>query len=425
MASSPQPAGCVRLFLILILIFVTLSGGYLMLNLTSNKFVPQQEEPALVAFTHVHLFTGEDTLPGLTTVVVRGDSILCVGNDCQVPAGATTIDGEGGALMPALADAAFYFYLPTQESFDLSPQEQFFDYIKHRPEVRRSFLKNGVTAFLSPGDTPGNIRDVQKQIDQSKLAGPAVWMMGPFLTAPGGHPVGDWFDGDETLIKQACVQINDEAAAVKAVNDLAAAGTNGIAISYDPTSAKLPVLSLEVVRTLVTSAKGQGLLTTIRVSEPQKLAEAAALRPEIVYYAGTEVPDTALLRAVSQAGTTVCLLAANPEDSLRPAAELVQAFFTANIPMVAGSGWQPNTYAGAGLLAQMRTMISPTLSPLYLLKANTRNLYLTLHQDHQGGWITPGHTTDVVLLRSVPWRSDSLPWKVRLVMRKGLIYERE
>ena len=119
-----------------------------------------------VAFTDVNVvpMDAERVLPG-RTVLVRGDRIVAVGRDVEVPEGTPRVDGKGLYLMPGLADMHVHNWYEEEHVL---------------------FLANGVTTIRNLWGNGTHLR-WRREIEAGERLGPAL------------HTAGDILDGEEPI----------------------------------------------------------------------------------------------------------------------------------------------------------------------------------------------------------------------------------
>ena len=139
----------------------------------------------LLAIVNVNLvpMTSPKTIPG-QAVLVAGNTIHYVGSqqDLAIPADALIIDGNGGFLMPGLADMHMHLTLEWQRG----------DWISGWGVSPLSlYLANGVTTVRCLGPKGQNVDYVQrwqKYIRQERMHGPQIYSCGPILYGPVEDP---------------------------------------------------------------------------------------------------------------------------------------------------------------------------------------------------------------------------------------------
>ncbi|WP_299529200.1 amidohydrolase family protein [uncultured Streptomyces sp.] len=205
------------------------------------------------AITGARVFDGEKPL-GVTTVVIRGGTIVQVGG--EVPAGAEVVDGSGATLLPGLIDAHVH---TDRDSLALA-------------------LKFGVTTELEMQGV--NTRDRRGAISEDDSVAD-VRSSGFALTPPGGHPSelfpkdfhpggpaggrGGGHRGEPPYRPDAT---SPEAAAAS-VPQLLAHGSDYIKFMIDDGSVEghpgLPMLDQDTLNAGVAAAKRHGALTVAHV----------------------------------------------------------------------------------------------------------------------------------------------------------------
>jgi imidazolonepropionase-like amidohydrolase len=179
---------------------ISTSGLILMLLLGLLPLLTANaQDEGIKAFVNVNVIPmdAERLLEG-QTVIVQGDRIIEIGamNSVSVPAGAQVIDGNGGYLIPGLADAHFHI-LDNMDALVLA-------------------LANGVTTVRDPNanyvGTGPAILEARDRIEQGEMLGPTIRAAKHFISlAPrfaGAFSnidlaVGPWLSVNRTLFEFA------------------------------------------------------------------------------------------------------------------------------------------------------------------------------------------------------------------------------
>jgi imidazolonepropionase-like amidohydrolase len=417
-----KPGGCLRLFLILTILFMGISGGSVWVILQSNRYTPANEAVKPLVFQHIRVFTGKDTLAGLQTLVLVGDSIACLGTDCAPPAGATLIDGTGLTALPGLNDLGFHFYLPTKEGFELSDTEQLIEYLKHRPSVRQSLLAYGITTSVSAGDMPGNVFSQKKALDNDNLEGPYLLAVGPEITVAGGYPAATRYAEDPVLQEKACRFVKNATEVREVMQALAKEGADGFRIIRDG-GAGLPAMDEATFAAALDEAKRLKKWAYVRTAQPEGLLAAARGGAALLDYGGTAVPPDTQLREIAASGALVWLNLSERDSANKEALPaLVQALRANGVALGAGSGWQPSAYAGEGLYKEMEALVRAGADPVDLLRSNTSRLFALTRTDHCGGLLLAGLRSDVIVCAGNPLAGP--PYQPVWVIHKGRVVKK-
>jgi hypothetical protein len=131
------------------------------------------------AITNALIIDGSGGTPVENGVLVfQGDQILAVGasSSVRVPDGATVIDAAGKAVMPGLVDGHIHFMGGWDgRAVDMLGIQKYL----------RSLLYSGVTRALDLGNVLYFIAQIQQEVNEHRMDGPALHFTGPFFSGPG------------------------------------------------------------------------------------------------------------------------------------------------------------------------------------------------------------------------------------------------
>ena len=121
---------------------------------------------ASVAFTHVTIVDGSDSIPRAEqTVIVRGNRIVSVDPDraARVPAGARVVDGRGKYLVPGFWDMHVHTAITGGR------------------ELLGLYVANGVTGVRDMAGDWSMLTSWRRDIGTGRLVGPRIVASGPYL----------------------------------------------------------------------------------------------------------------------------------------------------------------------------------------------------------------------------------------------------
>jgi imidazolonepropionase-like amidohydrolase len=143
------------------------AGTVLAVGGTARSTLGQEASPsAAIAFTHVSVVDGRDSLPLRDqTVLVRGNRIDAVApaRDVRVPAGTRVIDGRGKYLVPGFWDMHVHTAITGGR------------------ELLALYVANGVTGVRDMAGDWATIREWREEISRGQLVGPRIVASGPYL----------------------------------------------------------------------------------------------------------------------------------------------------------------------------------------------------------------------------------------------------
>jgi enamidase len=373
-------------------------------------------------------------------LVIEGGRITCVGAGCRAPARARTVDASRLAILPGLTDLHVHFGAPVGGDVGRSRLLLVLGYLRQRPRHRRAFLAAGVTTIRSVGDVAGvprDIVDLKRRSARPQARGPRVYTTGPIFTAPGGHPAGTLFRGNEFLIRHATRQVDDPGAARAAVRRLAEAGVDGVKAVYDSHGGSLPRLSRDVLEAIGDEAQQRGLWVAVHTSSAVEVDDAVLAGATTIEHGATDgsfidpgTIDAMRSRRVTYVPTLAVLEAigrperAAPRGGLAAPVANVRAMAAAEVAIGAGTDAQgPSMAFGASLHRELELLVEAGLSAAQALVAATGAAGAALRSPGVGT-LAAGSFGDLVLLEGAPWDDVRAIRNVRIVVRAGHIVRR-
>ena len=390
---------------------------------------------ARTVFDGVRVFDGSQVL-GATRVVVAGDSIEAMGNDVEIPAGATVIDGTGKTLLPGLIDAHTH-------TWDREHLEQ--------------ALAFGVTTELDMLSIPSATEALQQQAG-SDAAMADLRSAGNAATVAGGHGTQfgitlDTFDGDE-----------DAGAFVKA---RVGEGSDYIKLVYDDfatwTDKTRPTLTREQLAAVVKAAHDNDLMAMVHVSDAAHAREAIELGADGLVHVWVDGVDAALAKTIAERGAFViptlsvitgqcdagvgkglaedaaltAFLPAQAEESLRgglPATAMldcaallatVKALHDAGARVLVGTDApNPGTAHGVSMHGELALVVKAGMTPVEALAAATSVTAAVFGLEDRGR-IAPGLRADLLLVDGDPTADIAATRRIAGVWRGGAKMDRE
>ena len=154
----------------------------LVLFITISPSVMATELKALVGGTLIDGF--KDNVITNSIVIIRDDKIEAVGQIGQlsIPDGAEIISTEGMTVLPGLWDMHVHLMINGHADYDhwqATYQDQFEDVIM--PASAEQLLLAGITSARDLGAPLAASLAVRKAINEGKIAGPTLYISGPFI----------------------------------------------------------------------------------------------------------------------------------------------------------------------------------------------------------------------------------------------------
>lgn len=142
--------------------------------------VASSVEP-VTAIVGAKVFDGTGNKPEVKTIVISGNIVVSMGNNIDVPSGATVIDARGEALLPGLYDLHSH-WISSGNSSTI-------------PQIAAAYVTHGVTFVNDFNEPPEAYEPLRKWLNT--LVAPHV-SFAARISTPGGHGA-DW--GDQSTTK--------------------------------------------------------------------------------------------------------------------------------------------------------------------------------------------------------------------------------
>ena len=402
-----------------------------------------------IAIVGAQVFDGTGREPFAATVIIKGERIIAVGPEAQIPEGAQIIRAEGQTLLPGLFD--LHTHLPYATAARVTPDW---------PRNLQAYLYCGVTSVADFGTYGETFAPMRQLLQSGALRGPRI-ALAARMSTPGGHGAEG---GRGTIFTAEALTPREARAAVKRLAETYKPGvikvfTDGwrYGVAPDMTSMEEPTLTA-----LVDEAhkRGMKVLTHTVTLEKAKIAARAGV-DVLAHGIGNAPVDDELIQLLKAKGTfyasTLAVYEPRGRDILSPllddvldpetqaSARLVApglataveenpararrwsnltnnlaALYRAGIPIANGTdAGVTGTYHGWATVREVELAVKAGLPPLAALAAATLNSAKALGVEKERGTIAPGLLADLVLINGAPQRNINDLEKVSRVWLGG------
>lgn len=392
------------------------------------------QEPFDIVMRRARVFDGIDILPGLRDVGLRGRHIASLSETPLI--GRQTIDATGTWLLPGLIDVHIHLFDFTT-IVDPRSMAAFID--EELPRRLQAFLRCGFTTVKSVGDPELEIVETRERIQSGALTGPRLFVTGPGISAPQGHPGSTVYGRNPWYGARATAEVDSEQTARDTVRRLNHLGVDAIkllaqggcrctgAVPYVWRSAhfgnEVTIYSIKtfVLAAAVDEAHRQGLRATVHTVEQRPAIDALHFGADGLEHGVVHEPitDPALVALLKGNGATyVPTLWIHARDTS-----------LANLAMVSRAGVAialgTDSFSGRGAfgensLDEADLMVRAGMTPLEVLRAVTGNAARHLGRTDLGG-IAPGKLADLIMVRGDPMRDMGALRDIQVVLKEGVI----
>ncbi len=414
---------------------------------TVHAAYPQQNEPT-IAIVDATIVDGTGAAAFQATVLIRGDRIVEVGKNIQIPADARTIPAAGMTLIPGLFD--LHTHLSAATGGNLSA-----DWGKHL----KAYLYCGVTSVVDFGTYAETFEPMRRLIRTGAIIAPRL-SLAARLTTPGGHGAeggrGDFFSQEVTTPEEA-------RAAVRRVlpyqPDVIKVFTDGWRYG---TGTDMTSMSEETLAAICEEAHKNGIevLTHTVTLEKAKIAARAGVDC-IAHGVGNSDVDEELIQLMKKHGTTYVstlavyeqrsrytpspLLDSVLEPAVKSALQSASApaepsertvaaqtkrwkYLLNNVRLLKKAGINfadgtdsgiTGTHHGWATLREMELLVQGGLTPLEAITAATGGSAKAIKVDAERGTIAAGKLADLVLIEGAPHNNINDIEKIKRVFLGG------
>jgi imidazolonepropionase-like amidohydrolase len=389
-------------------------------------------------------------------VLVQGKTILQVGSNVAIPAGADVLDLGNALVLPGLIDAHTHLlqnYQPELGGDDTNMLVSVATLSTARrallgAAMGREDLEAGITTVRDLGNSGLNgdvaLRDA---INRGQVVGPRIVASTRALSAAGGQ-FGQLTPEAQALVAQEYVAISGEEEARRAVRQALYEGADCIKVivNTDPR-----VVSLAELQVIVEEAHRQGKPVAAHAIGDEATRLAAQAGVDSIEHAYTIPDDVLKLMAakhiflVPTDYPAAFYLAAFPGPASATPAQRqqvekgAQAFAASNnkrlaravkagVRIAAGSDeyYQlPGRTRGQASLQMFRAYAAAGLTPLEIIRAATLNGAELLGLKDKVGALQPGMAADLIAVDGDPLTDITALEKVRFVMKAGQVIRQE
>ncbi len=392
---------------------------------TAGCGAPVERSDLLI--TNARLIDGRGGIQEGAMIAISGNRIEGIFSEGEPREADLTIDAAGRTVMPGLIDSHVHILLGRSVVDETTLAEYSENSAR---ENLAGFLSHGVTTVKSAGDPEDAILELRQLIEEGKIEGPRLLVVGPVLSAPEGHPSVTIFGGNPWMRERIVAETARVEEARQTIDRLAEKGVDGIKIVYQGSDDEGPAylydgrigirrLPLEVMETIIEESHRHGLRVTAHTFEEEgviAVVEAGIDSLEHGVVDTTPVSERVIEilrdRGVFYVPTLQVYRAAEVRE--RAMANL-QQLSEAGVRIVLGTDTVGNTPAGANTISEAERMVDSGMSPAQVIQAATRNAAEHLGRGDELGTLETGKLADLIIVEGDPLESISVlrtPWVV-------------
>ncbi|TLV01519.1 amidohydrolase family protein [Dyadobacter luticola] len=379
-------------------------------------------------------------------ILIKGNSIVKVGDKLDVPPGTTVLDYGNATVTPGLIDAHTHLIFRQGPTESLS-----FDGIMNSPETRvlravgyaRSYLNAGFTSIRDLGNSEQYLDlEVSRAIERGDFPGPRMIISGPIISAMDGQLDGIPVKEFDTYSRKEYSMVSGVEEARKAVKEHIARGVDLIKITA--IGGRL-TLTRDEMKAIVQAAHSERVKVTAHCDRDWavhaaieagvdglehgygfKPATLDTMAKRGIYLVPTD--GSAALRMIYLKGQNITFNEQEVKSNFQPLYDRIKAAHKAGVMIVAGSDAYLDLNLPRGETAKHTVLgyFEAGLSPADVLKTATYNASVALEMEGRIGVIKENAMADIAVFNGDLQKDfkKSL-FEMKMVMKNGVVEFRE
>ncbi|SFA41574.1 Imidazolonepropionase [Pedobacter suwonensis] len=415
--------------------------GFTLLSYSATSFAQQNEKYFLIKAGQMYDSEKNEFYKN-KQLLIRGNSIVKVGDRIDVPSGTIILDYSEDTVTPGLIDAHSHI------AFQQGPNDNLAnDGILNSPETRvlravgfaKSYLNAGFTCIRDLGNSEQYLDiELKNAIERGDFSGPRMLVSGPIISAMDGQIYGVPIKEFEKYSAKEYSMVSGADEATKAVKEHIARGVDVIKITA---IGNRLVLTLEEIKAIVKAAHSERVKVTAHCDRDWAVhaaIEAGVDGLEHGYGFTKSTLETMAKRKIYLVATdgspdlqiTYLKTQKMPYDeqqirkNFKPLQDRLKAAHNAGVMIVAGSDAYININMPRGEMAKhtISGYFDAGLSASDALRTATYNASIALGMPDQIGVLKERAKADIAIFKGNMQKDfkKSL-FEVKMVMKNGLI----
>jgi len=298
----------------------------------------------------------------------------------------------------------------------------------------KDFIRHGVTTVKSLADPLDLVLELRTMVNDGKVLGPRIVLVGPCFTAPGGHPAVTLGRDDSWMRSEIAVEVDDEDAARREVRRLAGKGVDAIKAAVEGGQGTgmpdvMPRLSVNVLRAIIDEAHKHKLPATVHTHREQDVIDAIESGADGVEHGvwdstlgDNRLADLLLKRHVNYTPTLWAWSLDRESKSFEIAKLNLKTLSDKGVRISLGTDTLCSMpRPGLNTIQEMEFMAESGLTPETIIRAATRNAAEHLGLLDRLGTVEPGKIADLIVVAGDPLKDISALHQVQMVIKAGQV----
>ncbi len=418
--------------IILIIIIITAAIVFTVIKLRSNS---KNVKASAYVIRNVHIITGDGKEEFNKNILISGKKIMKI-TDEKIPVkNSVVMDGTGKTLMPGLIDSHMHIQGTTNTS-----EKESDEFLKNRlPEQFFSLLKNGVTTIKELGAPESFIYKLRDKLNSGEITGPNLLIVGPNITAKGGHPAVTLGGNNPWIREEMAEEIENEQQARQAVKRLAGKKVDFLKIVYQggkyyyfEKELRINKLDIQLVKAIIEEAEKYNLKVTAHTAYEADVLELLqtgiyGLEHGITdkYISDDNVMELWKSKGVYYVPTIQVLTGEHDKNAIKYSMYNLKKLHDYGVKIALGTDNMLEVLPGDIVHKELEYYVEAGLTEMEALVTATRNSAEYLGILDKTGTVEEGKNADLILLDSNPLEDIQNINNINTVFKDGgIVYSK-